>query len=120
MDKLQAALKGVRGRTVAVLGLAFKPGTDDVRDAPALDVVRLARGARQVLDGFEVEWARDPYEAAQGADGIVLATEWPEYGQLDLGRLAGAMHNPVLVDGRNLFDPERAREAGFTDVGVGR
>lgn len=135
VERLQEVLKGVRGRVVGVLGLAFKPGTDDVRDSPALDVVRILveRGAhvrvhdpvaldnaRRALDGLEVEFFQDPYTLAAGAEALVLATDWPEYRHLDLTRLAANMRTPVLVDGRNLFDPEEARQAGWTYLGVGR
>lgn len=135
VEKLQEALKGVRGRIVGVLGLSFKPGTDDVRESPALDVVRVltergahvrvhdpvaAGNARRALEGLEVEFFEEPYSLAMGAEALVLATEWPEYRHLDLARLAGMMRTPVLVDGRNLFGPEEARRAGWIYVGVGR
>ena len=136
VGKLQEALKGVRGRVVGVLGLAFKPGTADVRGSPALEVVRILverqahvrvhdpvalENARRVLaDLEEVEFFEDPYGLAAGAEALVLATDWPEYRYLDLARLAGMMRTPVLVDGRNLFDPEEARRAGWTYLGVGR
>lgn len=139
VEKLQAVLKGVRGRTIGILGLAFKPGTDDVREAPSLDVIRLllsrgaqvrahdpvaipnARVALAAVEGAsEVEFCDDPYQLATGADALVLATEWREYRDLDLERLARLMRTPVLVDGRNLFAPEAARRAGFTYLGVGR
>lgn len=135
VEKLQETLKGVRGRVIGVLGLAFKPGTDDVRESPALDVVRILveRGAhvrvhdpvamdnaRRALEGLEVEFFRDPYTLASGAEALVLTTEWPQYRHLDLARLAGTMCTPVLVDGRNLFDPEEARRAGWTYMGIGR
>src|SRR5690606_17662434 len=129
VDKLQGALKGLRGRLVAVFGLAFKAGTDDVREAPALDVIRLLveRGAhvrahdplaleraREVLGEVDVELCSDPYAAASGTDGLILATDWPEYRSLDLPSLARRMRTPVMVDGRNFFAPEDARRAGFT------
>jgi len=135
VEKLQEALEGVRGRVVGVLGLAFKPGTDDVRESPALDVVRILveRGAhvrahdpvaldkaRRTLEGLDVEFFQDPYHLALGAEALVLATDWPEYRHLDLPRLAEMMNTPVLVDGRNLFDPTEARRAGWTYLGVGR
>lgn len=112
VEKLQEALKGVRGRVIGILGLAFKPGTDDVRESPALDVIRILceRGAhvrahdpmalenaRRALDGWEVEFFSDPYALAEGAEALVLATEWPEYRRLDLARLASVMRTPVLL-----------------------
>jgi len=135
VDKLQAVLKGLRGRTVAVLGLAFKPETDDVRDAPAIDVLRLLneRGAharahdpvalakaRELAGDLDVEWCDDPYATVQGADGVIVVTDWPRYRMLDLVRMVKLMRTPVMVDGRNVFAPEQARSAGFTYVGVGR
>jgi len=135
IEKLQSALKVLRGSIIGVLGLAFKPGTDDVREAPALDIVRmlLERGAhvrvhdpvamanaRRALGGLDVEYVEDPYKLAEGADALVLATEWPQYRELDLDRLSQIMRTRVLVDGRNVFKPEEASEAGFRYMGVGR
>ncbi|MBO8140924.1 MAG: UDP-glucose/GDP-mannose dehydrogenase family protein [Firmicutes bacterium] len=142
VDKLQELLKGVRGRTVGILGLAFKPGTDDVRESPALELVRLllerdahvrvhdpvalanAQNALAAMVGVEdvseVEFCHDPYEMAVGADALVLATEWPDYRELEFDKLARAMRNPVLVDGRNFLPEEAVRAAGFVYQGVGR
>lgn len=135
VEKLQEALKVLRGRTIGVLGLAFKPGTDDIRESAAIEIIRLlaergahvkahdpvaVENARRVLADIEVEFVDDPYELAQGCDGIVLATEWDIYRALDLAKLAASMRLPVLVDGRNVYDPEEARKAGFTYLGIGR
>jgi len=135
VEKLQEVLKGVRGRIIGILGLAFKPGTDDVRESPALDVIRILceRGAhvrahdpvalenaRRALNGLEVEFFSDPYALAEGAEALVLITDWPEYRRLDLARLAKVMRTPVLLDGRNIFDPKEARKAGFLYLGIGR
>jgi len=135
VEKLQDAIKGVRGRVIGILGLAFKPGTDDVREAPALHLIRLllereahvrahdplaTENAKKALGGVNVEFYTDPYKMAEGADALVLATEWPEYRHLDLKRLAQSMRTLVLLDGRNLFDPTEARKAGFLYMGMGR
>ncbi|MGI6605108.1 MAG: UDP-glucose dehydrogenase family protein [bacterium] len=135
VEKLQAALKVIRGRTIGVLGLAFKPNTDDVREAPAIDLIRMLaeRGAhvrahdpvailnaRKAILGVEVDFKEDPYRLATGADALVLATDWNEYRTLDLTKLAQLMSNRVLVDGRNIYSPDAARAAGFTYLGVGR
>ncbi|MBE3581284.1 MAG: UDP-glucose/GDP-mannose dehydrogenase family protein [Thermoanaerobacteraceae bacterium] len=135
LEKLQAALKVLRGRTIGVLGLAFKPNTDDVRESPALEIIRLLieRGAhvqahdpvavlkaREVMKGLEVEFKASPYQVADGADAVLLATEWDEYRSLDLKELARRMRTPVLVDGRNIYRPEEARAAGLLYMGVGR
>ena len=135
VEKLQDVLKGVRGRVIGILGLAFKPGTDDVREAPALHLIRLLLereahvrahdplaidNARRALEGLDVEFFTDPYAMARGADALVLATEWPEYRKLDLRQLVQVMRTPVLLDGRNLFDPKEAKNAGFIYLGWGR
>jgi UDPglucose 6-dehydrogenase len=133
--RLERELGGLRGRTVAVLGLAFKPNTDDVRDAPALALIArlLDRGAavrahdpiandlaREVLGTDGIAFFDDMYEAAAGADAIVLATEWNEFRALDFARCAAAMRGTVLIDGRNVFDPDKVRAAGLRYLGIGR
>lgn len=135
IQKLQEKLYILKGRTVALLGLAFKPNTDDLRDAPSLQIAEklIQMGARVraydpiAMDAcreqhpdLRVLYCNDALSAAEHADALVLVTEWPEFAGLDLKDLAGRMNNPVLVDGRNLFDPQRAREAGFDYTGIGR
>jgi UDPglucose 6-dehydrogenase len=133
LRKLQQHLKTLVGRRVGLLGLAFKPLTDDLRNAPALEIAaELARMNVQVRAfdpaikslpaGVEVdlEMVDGPQSLAHGADALVLVTEWPEFADLDLAQLARAMRNPLLLDGRNFFSPEAAGTAGFTYVGVGR
>jgi UDPglucose 6-dehydrogenase len=135
IQKLQEKLYILKGRTVALLGLAFKPNTDDLRDAPSLQIAEklIQMGARvRAYDPIAMEVCReqhpelrvlycnDALSAAEHADALVLVTEWPEFANLNLKDLAGRMNNPVLVDGRNLFHPERAREAGFDYTGIGR
>lgn len=136
LDKLQSELKVLRGQIVGVLGLAFKPGTDDVRDSAAIALCEMLveRGAslrvtdpvaldnaRRALDGLDgVEFCQSPYDTAQSCDALLLATEWPEYAELDLARLAEAMDQPILVDGRNALDAEAAEAAGLRYRGVGR
>jgi UDPglucose 6-dehydrogenase len=133
--KLERELGGLRGRTVAVLGLAFKPNTDDVRDAPALAIIGglLERGARvrahdpiandiarDVLGTDGIAFFDDMYATLDGADAVVLATEWNEFRALDFARCAAAMRGNVLIDGRNVFDPDQVRAAGLRYLGVGR
>ena len=123
----------VEGKRVAVLGLAFKPGTDDMRESPSLAIVPALQkagatlglydpeamaAAREVFTG--VEWCEDAYQALAGADVAVLVTEWPEFGKLDAARMKREMKKPVLVDLRNLFDPAEMRAAGFDYFGIGR
>jgi UDPglucose 6-dehydrogenase len=123
----------VSGKRVAVLGLAFKPNTDDMREAPSIPLVKalldrgatvsafdpVARGqAEQVLSS--VEFADDAYAAAEGADALVIVTEWDEFRALDLDRIASSLRGKVLVDLRNVYDRAEAEEAGLTYYGVGR
>jgi UDPglucose 6-dehydrogenase len=137
LAKLDRVLGGLEGRTVAVLGLAFKPNTSDVREAPAIHLCRnLARsGARvRACDPVAADEASraladvadrvtcliDGYEAATGADAVVIMTEWNEFRNLDLERLIGIMRTPVLFDSRNVMDPVRPRELGFEYLCTGR
>jgi len=131
VEKLEAHLETVMGSRICVLGLAFKAGTDDVRDSPGLDIAhRLERAGaavsaydpmvRTLAPGSSIALAVDPYLAADGADAVVLATDWPELMGLDLRRLHAIMRGDLLIDGRNLLEPVRAREAAFRYVGVGR
>jgi UDPglucose 6-dehydrogenase len=133
VDKLRALLGGLDQRTIGLLGLGFKPGTDDMREAPAMEIAsRLtAEGAR--VRGYdpvamsrasklipEIELCPDAYELARDADGLVLVTEWTEFTHLDMARIKQLMRTPVLVDGRNLYNGAELRELGFTYCGSGR
>jgi len=122
-----------RGRTVALLGLTFKPNTDDMREAPSLDIVRALEDAGARVRAFDpegmevarplmpgVRMCSDPYEAAEDAHAIVLVTEWDALRALDLGRLARIMAQPVMVDLRNVYPPGEAREAGLSWHGIGQ
>jgi UDPglucose 6-dehydrogenase len=135
IQKLQEKLFILKGRTIGLLGLAFKPETDDLRDAPSLQIAeRLVQmGARvKAYDPIAMEACREkhpalrirycesPEQVAQDADALVLVTEWRQFTELDLRSLAKGMARAILVDGRNLFDPEAARQAGFDYCGIGR
>jgi UDPglucose 6-dehydrogenase len=131
--KLREALGTLSDRQIGLLGLAFKPNTDDMRDAPSVDIIHmlLHEGAR--VSGYDpvahkvaarvlpdLALANNPYELAAGADALVLVTEWNEFKHLDLTRLRLAMRSPVFVDGRNVYEPAAMREAGFQYYGIGR
>ncbi|GGG95466.1 MAG TPA: UDP-glucose 6-dehydrogenase [Oceanicaulis sp.] len=133
-DKVIAACGGdVSGKTIAVLGLTFKPNTDDMREAPSLDIIPAlqARGARvRAYDpaGIEeaekllkdVEYTTGPYLALDGADAVVIITEWNEFRALDMDRVKAALKSPVVVDLRNIYDPAEMKEAGLSYTSVGR
>jgi len=133
VTKLRHILGGFRGKTVGVLGLSFKPNTDDMRDAPSVEIINLllyegaevkaydpvaVENAQRVL-GDSITYCKDPYEVAEGADALMLVAEWNEFKQLDMERIKGLMRQPVLMDGRNIYDPQRMRELGFTHRGMG-
>jgi UDPglucose 6-dehydrogenase len=132
--KVVQALGGdARGKTVALLGLTFKPNTDDMRDAPSLSIVQALQDAGALVRGYDpegMEQARpmmpgvtfcdSAYQAAEGADAAVLITEWDVLRALDLPRLAGAMAQPIFVDLRNVYPPDEVKEAGLRWHGIGR
>ncbi len=130
IGKLTELLGTLRGTRVALLGLAFKPNTDDTRESPAFVLAGrlIAEGADVVTwdpvaraDGLVgVDQVGSVEEAADGADAVVLVTEWPELADVDWAAIARAMRTPVLVDGRNMLDPEAMRAAGFTYDAIGR
>jgi UDPglucose 6-dehydrogenase len=133
ISKLQKHLGSLVGKTVALLGLAFKPDTDDMREASSLVLAARLQAdgatvraydpvaeeeARRLMPG--VDFAPSALEALEGADAVVLVTEWPEFAALDLAEVNAAMRGSLLVDGRNFLDPDRVRETGLTYEGVGR
>jgi UDPglucose 6-dehydrogenase len=134
LDKVVEALSGdVAGKQVGVLGLSFKPETDDIRDAPAADIVAglLEKGAgvraydpaamQEMGERFpEMTLCKDAYEVCDGADALVIVTEWNEFRMLDLGRVKELLSEPILIDLRNIYEPEGMQAAGFHYVSVGR
>jgi UDPglucose 6-dehydrogenase len=139
VDKIAGALgasangDSLKGKTIGLLGLAFKPNTDDVRDSPSITIIQelQRRGARvQAFDPAAMEQAQqllpdvdyrsDPYHAAQESDALVLLTEWNEFRNLELTRIKGLMHRPLFLDLRNVYEPDRVKALGFEYYGVGR
>ena len=124
--------KDLKGKTVGVLGLTFKPNTDDMRDAPSLDIVPALQAAGATVQAFDPEgheaeqmltgvaFKADPYAVAAGADALVIITEWDQFRALDLDRIKLLMNQPVLVDLRNIYKPADMRAMGFTYTSVGR
>ena len=131
-ETIEKAFGGVGGKTIAVLGLTFKPNTDDIRDAPSLVIVphlkkKGARiraydpeGAREACKLLDIETCKDAYEALDGADGVVILTEWNEFRALDLPRVKSLLKTPLMVDLRNIYRPAQMAEAGFHYISVGR
>jgi len=133
VEKIVSAMGDPAGKTVGILGLSFKPNTDDMRDAPSLVIVEglQARGAKiRAFDPEAMEAAKDllkdvtycsnAYEVGDGADALVLVTEWNQFRMLDMEKIKGLLRSPVVVDLRNVYEPEDMKELGFTYVCVGR
>src|SRR5581483_4896315 len=135
LRKVRSALWTLKGKKLAVLGLAFKGGTDDIRESPAIEIVKalLKEGcevrafdpaamerAAEVLGDKRIMYFRSPYDAADGADALLILTDWPEFARLDLPRLKSVLTYPIVIDGRNLYDPAAMAAAGFIYSSVGR
>ncbi|NOY83696.1 MAG: UDP-glucose/GDP-mannose dehydrogenase family protein [Nitrospirae bacterium] len=133
VEKIQSELGGLKGKRLAMLGLAFKPNTDDMRDAPSLVVIEALQAlgaeivacdpaaiseARKVLK--DVTFKDDPYATIEGADAMILMTEWNPYRNLDLERIKSALKSPIIIDLRNVYEPKRMKEMGFQYTSVGR
>jgi UDPglucose 6-dehydrogenase len=135
-NKVVSELWTLRGKRLAVLGLAFKGDTDDVRESPAIDVVRKLLKAGAIVSAYDpaameraqellplsdnLEYASDLYEAAKGADAVLILTDWKEFARIDLARLRETARFPIVIDGRNLYKPEQMLQHGFNYVSVGR
>ncbi len=131
--KIKKALWNLKGKKIAVFGLAFKPNTDDVREAPSLRIIQLLLDEGAEVAAYDpkamenaakvlkrIEYASSPYEAASGSNAIALVTEWDEFRQLDWGRIASLMETPIVFDGRNFLDGDRLAELGFEYYPVGK
>ena len=132
-DKIIETCGGVDGKTIAILGVTFKPNTDDMRDSPSLDIVASLQDAGATIRAYDPEgmeeaevmmanvtWCADAYETMWGADAVSIITEWNQFRALDLERAKGLLKAPVMIDLRNIYDPEEMALAGFTYVSVGR
>lgn len=136
VSKVRAALWTLRGKRLAVLGLAFKGGTDDIRESPAIQIIRMLLAEDCCIAAFDpaampraqavlppadrLSYADSPYAAAEGADALLILTDWHDFGNLDLLRLRQALRFRIVIDGRNLYDPQVMTQQGFTYVSIGR
>jgi UDPglucose 6-dehydrogenase len=133
-EKLQGHFGSVKGKRIAVWGLAFKPRTDDMREAPSVPLIRALLGAGAAVQAYDpeamkiargilgskVSFAENSYDALTGADALVIVTEWNEFREPDFARMRKLLRSPVIFDGRNLYNPEQIRAQGFTYVSMGR
>ena len=133
VEKIKYHLGNLKGKTIAILGLAFKQNTDDIRQSPSIDIIKrlLKEGARiKCFDPLAMDntkkiltnliYCQDEYETAHGSDALVIATEWNQFRNLDLLKIKKLLRSPILLDLRNLYDPEKAKTLGFVYKGVGR
>lgn len=133
VKKIEKALWIVKNKTIGILGLAFKPNTDDMRFAPSIDIINelqregakikaydpeAAGKAKSILNN--IEYCTNPYDAAKEADALLILTEWDEFKTVDLNRIKSVMKHPLLIDGRNIFDPEDVKRLGFSYISMGR
>jgi UDPglucose 6-dehydrogenase len=133
VQKARRLLNNVRGKTIAILGLAFKPDTDDMRDAPAIMIIELLQKDGAKIKAYDpqamknamkllpdIEFCKDPYSAAEDSDLVVIVTEWNEFKEMNLKKLKEIVRNPNIIDARNIYDPQEIKKAGFKYIGVGR
>jgi len=133
IQKLRVLLGNLQDKIVGLLGLSFKPNTDDMREAPAVELAHLLMSEGAFVKGYdpvamgvavralpEIKLAEDPYDLAEGCDAVVVVTEWNEFKHLDMGRVKTLMRQPIVVDGRNIYEPETMKALGFTYRGIGR
>lgn len=133
VQKIKNTLKTLKGKTIGILGLSFKPNTDDMREAPSIYTIEELQKEGAHIKAFDPEatnnakkllkkvtFCKSAYEAANGADGLVIVTEWNEFKLLDLAKIKDKMKNPVVFDGRNIYDPGKMKKLGFIYIGIGR
>ncbi len=131
--KIETTLTPLKGKTIGILGLAFKPNTDDMREAPSLKIIAGLQKGGAKIKAFDpvamenskrfvagIHYGANAYDVAKDSDGLVVVTEWNEFRQLDLGKIKKLMKHPLLFDGRNIYDPVRVKQLGFVYYGVGR
>jgi len=123
----------IKGKTVGILGLAFKPNTDDMRFAPSVDVIQYLQKEGAKIKAYDpeamekaktiikdIEFCKDPYEVSKDSDALLILTEWNEFKELDLKKIKSLLKNPLIIDGRNIYNPEELKKEGFTYISIGR
>lgn len=133
LNKIEEALGTVEGKTIGILGLSFKPNTDDIRFAPSIEIISLLQKKKAKIKVYDpvaiskakevlrnVEYGRDPYEVAEGSSALVIVTEWQEFQEMDLERVRDLMVEPIMVDGRNIYEPQKMKRLGFIYKSIGR
>jgi len=132
-EKIKKEIWNIKGKTIGILGLSFKPDTDDMREAPAIDIISKLKEEGAHIKAFDpkamenaktvfsdIEYCQNAYEVAKGSDALVIITEWAEFKSLDLQKVKSLMKHPVIIDGRNIYEPAEMKQLGFLYRGVGR
>lgn len=134
IEKIVKMAGELKGKTIGILGLSFKPNTDDMRDAPSVDIINglLKRGVRikaydpvamdeaKKIFNDDIKYCKDSYDAAEGSDALVLITEWNQFRNLDIGKIKGLLKSPIIIDLRNVYELQKMKELGIRYIGVGR
>jgi UDPglucose 6-dehydrogenase len=133
IHKLREVLGTLDEKVIGILGLAFKPNTDDMREAPSVEIIHLLQSEGATIRAYDpvsmvhaglylhdVALFQDAYQVSEGADALVITTEWNEFKHLSLAKIKESMHQPIIVDGRNIYDPEQMKALGFIYRGMGR
>ncbi|MCJ7645668.1 UDP-glucose/GDP-mannose dehydrogenase family protein [bacterium] len=133
VKKVRDAVWNIKDKTIGILGLAFKPNTDDMRNAPSIEIIQMLQGEEAKIKAYdpvaipvargilkEVAYCKDPYDTANGCDALVILTEWEEFKRLDFNKIKKLMKAPILIDGRNIFEPEKMKRLGFIYKSIGR
>ena len=132
-EKIEKEMWVLSGKTIGVLGLAFKPNTDDMRFAPSIDIITRLQNEGAKIKAYDpksvenskrilkdVEYCRNPYDAAKDSDALLILTEWSEFRQMDIDKIKSLMKHPLIIDGRNIFDPLDMKAKGIKYVSIGR
>jgi UDPglucose 6-dehydrogenase len=133
VEKIKNKLKDITGKKIGILGLAFKPNTDDMRFAPSVYIIKELQKENAKIKAYDpeameraklilndVEFCNDPYEAAKDADVLLILTEWNEFKELDFKKIKSLLKNPLIIDGRNIYNPENMKKEGFSYISIGR
>ncbi|MBP7216553.1 MAG: UDP-glucose/GDP-mannose dehydrogenase family protein, partial [Candidatus Omnitrophica bacterium] len=133
LEKVKKALWIIKGKTIGVLGLSFKPNTDDMRNAPAVDIIQSLQAEGAKLKAYDpcampkakgllrgVRFVKDAYEACRESDCLLIITEWPEFKELDFQKIKSLLTRPLIIDGRNMYEPKRMQKLGFSYICIGR
>ncbi len=133
IKKIKEIVWNIKGKSIGVLGLAFKPDTDDMRNAPSIDIIGQLQKEGALVKAYDpvamekakeifkgIKYCKNPYETARGCDALIILTEWEEFKSLDLKRIKKLLKIPVIIDGRNMYEPEKVRKMGFTYKSIGR